>query len=622
MEIQMNYNNRKLQGEENKVNHLTKNSSKPTTQMHEPEDKWEQEKKTHGKVEKAYHKAESDLKMPIANLSPYIEEMEEDLEAEHAIRTQIQNCKQEAGPLKLLLELEEATLQSEAAGSTLRKKHTAATAEMAELLRIPRVKGKLETDKQVTKAEMDDLSASTESLQKSKLNSDARVHKLEDNLSEANAQLAEVEKSQAEINAIRLQAENSQLSWEHEEAQSRHNQIVHIKISLTLQADDFRRQLDEESKSCTNAVASLANTKHDLDPKKELEEEEESKAELQCLVSKLNTEVIIWRTKYKADAIERTKEPQETKTKLAVRLQEAEETAESVQAWVANTEKTKQRLQKEVEDLTVDLEKANAACAALDKRQRAFDKMLAEWQQKCKELQVEVDSSQKECTQLKILSLRLPLKHLESIKKENKALQEEIKDLINQLGEGGKSIHELQNKRLETEKDELQVALEEAESSLEAEESKLICIQLQWAHVKADIDRRHEKEEFETTRNNHQRAIESLQASLETEGKGSAKAHRLKKMDTDLTSMEMQLDHANKNSELVRTLNKLQQHIKDLWIQTDEDARQHEEELQEQHTLPQPTTDRAGRSADRPEGQQALSQTPGVGRGHGEDIMD
>ncbi|GAB0196533.1 myosin-7B [Grus japonensis] len=117
------------------------------------------------------------------------------------------------------------------------------------LWRIPSVKAKLETDKQVTKAEMDDLSASMESLQKPKLNSDAHVHKMEDNLSEANAQLAEVDKSQAEINAIRLQAENSQLSWEHKEAQSTLHQIVHIKTSLISQAGDFKRQLDEESKA-------------------------------------------------------------------------------------------------------------------------------------------------------------------------------------------------------------------------------------------------------------------------------------------------------------------------------------------------------------------------------------
>lgn len=44
---------------------------------------------------------------------------------------------------------------------------------------------------------------------------------------------------------------------------------------------------------------------------------------------------------------------------------------------------------------------ANAACAALDKRHRAFGKMLKKWQKKGKELQVEVNS-QKDCTQLKM----------------------------------------------------------------------------------------------------------------------------------------------------------------------------------------------------------------------------
>ncbi|KAM6320404.1 LOW QUALITY PROTEIN: uncharacterized protein MYH16 [Podargus strigoides] len=535
-------------------------------EVHQLEDKWEQEKKMHGKAEKVHHKAETDLKMTISNINemkrtklgrvckevsincnrisqntgsycvqlcyiialtalvtserqpaktgdgpfhppnakgsckaltlllrkerhrcagvcppwPSIEELEEDVEAEHAVRTLVTVSKE---------------------------KKTQGSDYTSEKI----VRAKLETDKQ--KAEMHDLSASMESLQKTKLNSDAHVHKLEDNLSEANAQLAEVEKSQAEIHATRLQVENSQLSWEHKEAQSRLNQIVHIKISLTSKADEFKRQLDEESK-----LVSLGNTKHDLDPMKELEEKKESKAELQCLVCKLDAEVIIWKT----DAVERTKDLEETKTELAVRLQEAEEMAESVQAWIANMEKNKQRLHK-VEDLTVDLEKANAACAALDKKQRTFDKMLSV-ATKNAELQVEVDSSHKE-------------------------------------SKGGNSIHD---RGLETEKDELQVALEEAESSLEAEGSKQICMQLK-AQGKVDIDRRHEKEEFETTRNNHQHAIESLWVSLETKVKGSAEALRLKKMDPDLTRMEMQLDHVNRNnSELVRTLNKLQQHVEDL----------------------------------------------------------
>lgn len=50
-------------------------------------------------------------------------------------------------------------------------------------------------------------------------------------------------------------------------------------------------------------------------------------------------------------------------------------------------------------------------------------------------------------------------------------LTEEIKELVDQLGEGGRSVHELQKakKKLEVEKEELHLALEEAEASLEVQ---------------------------------------------------------------------------------------------------------------------------------------------------------
>lgn len=43
----------------------------------------------------------------------------------------------------------------------------------------------------------------------------------------------------------------------------------------------------------------------------------------------------------------------------------------------ASLEKTKQRLQAEVEDLMVDVDRANSLAAALDKKQRNFDKVPA-----------------------------------------------------------------------------------------------------------------------------------------------------------------------------------------------------------------------------------------------------
>lgn len=61
--------------------------------------------------------------------------------------------------------------------------------------------------------------------------------------------------------------------------------------------------------------------------------------------------------------------------KLAQRLQETEEAVEAVNAKCSSLEKTKHRLQNEIEDLMVDLERSNAAAAALDKKQRNFDKV-------------------------------------------------------------------------------------------------------------------------------------------------------------------------------------------------------------------------------------------------------
>ena len=67
--------------------------------------------------------------------------------------------------------------------------------------------------------------------------------------------------------------------------------------------------------------------------------------------------------------------PCPNRKKLAQRLQEAEEQIEAVNSKCASLEKTKQRLQSEVEDLMIDVERANGLAANLDKKQRNFDKV-------------------------------------------------------------------------------------------------------------------------------------------------------------------------------------------------------------------------------------------------------
>lgn len=52
-----------------------------------------------------------------------------------------------------------------------------------------------------------------------------------------------------------------------------------------------------------------------------------------------------------------------------------------------------------------------------------------------------------------------------------------------------------------------------------------------------------------STRRNHQRSLEAMQASLEAEVRSRSEAVRLrKKMESDLNELEVQLGHANKQA--------------------------------------------------------------------------
>merc|ERR1711990_1416668 len=172
---------------------------------------------------------------------------------------------------------------------------------------------------------------------------------------------------------------------------------------------------------------------------------------------------------------------------------------------------------------------------------------------------------------------------LDIVRRENKNLADEVKDLLDQLGDGGRSIHELdkQRRRLEVEKEELQAALEEAESALEAEENKVLRSQLELGQVKQDVDRKiaEKEDEFNNTRKNHARAMDSMQASLETEQAAKAEALRIKKkLEGEINELEIALDHANKaNNEALKSIKRYQTQLKEAECLNEEASRVRQE---------------------------------------------
>merc|ERR1712200_165783 len=73
------------------------------------------------------------------------------------------------------------------------------------------------------------------------------------------------------------------------------------------------------------------------------------------------------------------------------------------------------------------------------------------------------------------------------------------------------------------------------------------------------------EEEFENSRKNHARAMDSMQASLESEQRAKTEALRIKKkLEGDINELEIALDHSNKaNAEAMKTIKRFQGQLRD-----------------------------------------------------------
>ncbi|XP_042243056.1 myosin heavy chain, muscle-like isoform X31 [Homarus americanus] len=570
----------KLEDEQSLVSKLQKQIKELQARIEELEEELEHERQARAKAEKSK-----------AHLGRELEELGERLdEAGGATAAQIElNKKREAELSKLRRDLEESNIQHEGALVNLRKKHNDAVAEMSEQIdHLNKMKARAEREKTTLSSELNDARSAADILSNEKAAAEKMNKQLQHQSNEIQSKLDEANRTLNDFDATKkkLAVENADLLRQVEEAESSIGQLSKLKLSLTNQLEDTRKLADDECRERATILGKFRNLEHDIDGLREqLDEEGEAKADLQRQLSKSNAEAQMWRAKYESEGVARAEELEAARLKLAARLEEAEQQIEQLNVKNMNLEKTKQRICTELEDMQIEVERAQTLANAAEKKQKNFDKIISEWKMKVDDLAAELDASQKECRNYSTELFRVKaayeenLEQLDSVRRENKNLADEIKDLMDQIGEGGRSIHEIEKnrKRLEIEKEELQAALEEAEAALEQEENKVLRAQLELSQVRQEIDRRiqEKEEEFDNTRKCHQRAIDSMQASLEAEAKGKAEALRMKKkLESDINELEIALDHSNKaNADLQKHIKKLQGEMKELQTRVEEEQR-------------------------------------------------
>merc|ERR1719334_540019 len=524
----------KIEDESSLGSKYNKQVKELTSRIEEIDEELHIERQNRAKAEKY----RTNLSRDIADLGGRLEE------AGSNTGTQIElNKKREAELVKLKSELEEANIAHEGTLAALRQKHNNNMADMGEQIdTLNKNKAKAEKDKANLERDLEEVRISLDDGMRERANLEKNCKMSHSLIVESNTKLDELVRalSDADCTKKKLLVESQDLSRQIEETENAIAALGKNKVSLSTQLEDTKKLADGEARDRSSLLTKFKNLSSDCESlKMRIDEEADKKNDVLRALSKAQAEIQLWKSKYETDALGRIDELESNKSKLGSRVSEAEETIDSLNTKISATSKTNLRLEAELKETQLEYERTHAAAIITEKRGANFDKVLGEWKAKADDMMAELEACRSESRNYSSEVSRVKaayeetVEQLDVVRRENKNLADEIKDLLDQLGDGGRSIHDLdkQRRKLEVDKEELQAALEEAEGALEQEENKVLRAQLELGQVRQEIDRKiHEKEEeFDNTRKNHARALDSMQASLEAEARAKAEALRIKK---------------------------------------------------------------------------------------------
>merc|ERR1739848_90332 len=113
------------------------------------------------------------------------------------------------------------------------------------------------------------------------------------------------------------------------------------KISLSTQLEDTKKLADAEARDRASLLTKFKMLSTECENlKMRTDEEAEKKNDALKALSKAQAEIQLWKSKFETEALGRIDELEGNKSKLGARVNESEETIDSLNAKIAATEKT------------------------------------------------------------------------------------------------------------------------------------------------------------------------------------------------------------------------------------------------------------------------------------------
>nr|CAG4640602.1 EOG090X00BY [Eulimnadia texana] len=559
----------------------------------------------------------------LRELEAQLSEISEDLEAEKAARAKAEKQKRDLNEelealknelldsldttaaqqeLRTKRELELATLKKtleEESGSheiqitEMRHKHSQEISEIHEQLDVlKKSKQALEKSKAALEAETVDMANEIKTLSAAKAEGERRRKHVESQLSELQARLAEAERGRGETTerVTRLHTELETINVQLVEAESRLAIALKNQSNVEQQLTEVQAQLEEETRQKLALSSKLRQAESEKESLlNQLEDEEENKRALEKQIAQLNVQLVDAKRRAEEDS-ETTIQLEELKKKTSKDIDSLQRHVEELQATNDKLDKSRKKLQAELDDTTVELELQRTKVLDLEKKQRNFDKVLAEEKAVAERIANERDMAEREAREkeTRVLSLNRELEDalskIDELERVRRQLQAELDDLANSQGTADKNVHELERAKraLESQLAEQKTQIEELEDELQLTEDAKLRLEVNMQALKAQYERdlQAREEQSEEKRRALIKQLRDLEAELEDERKQRAAASAgRKKLEGDMRDLEAQLEMANKVKEdALKQLKKLQVQVKE--FQRDaEEARAGRDEL-------------------------------------------
>jgi len=501
--------------------------------------------------------------------------------------------KHDAEVSKLRKEVDESNTEHELLAQSLRRKHQDAVAEMGDQIdHLTKLKAKLEKEKHAMRVDLDDLLAQLDISNKGKASAENMNKQLEASIAKMTVKMNDYTRQINDLSNAKgkIAAELGDCQRALEASEANFQQVNRVKTQLAAQYEEARAQYEEEAKQRNALVTQFRNLQQENDGLHgALKESEEQKAHLQSTVSKLNNDLQAMRMKYEAELTARAEEFEDMKRKLSIQLQETEEAYNGAMAKVSNLEKVRIRMASEIDALAADLDNANATIDGMLKKEKAMQRSIDELNMKLRDVQNELEASQREYKKLHGEHLGLRKAHedaleaIEAVRRDLKHAQDEVAELSDALRAKDATIADLYKvkQRLEFEKEELHNVIADLEEKFKLETDKVVKLQAEIQNVRVTMEKalRAKEEELDKMRRDLLREMEQIQANLEIEIKLKNDALKIKKkLEMEYKELEYTLETANKTiADYLREIKKLESELGNMQAALDSETAQKEE---------------------------------------------